>query len=247
MMITTIHRGKFFLCGWVAVMCFGFSAVAQSGNSAKAQPEHPITEKQMRTYFEVCRVTVVSRELTHEKADVQRKQLPPWYPQSVWDEIEAAIDGIDLPAVALPIYRKYLGEEDADRLIRFFRTKPGQQIIATFVEQEITAQHAGISPTESHKLALAYLLDDKNGGAHKIVGEMTPSQRVEAESLSRKYQQMQPTMAQIQKEYSQALVAKQTELVNSILAKRQPALANAKQKYDASQASGTRSNSTLPK
>jgi hypothetical protein len=54
-------------------------------------------------------------------------------------------------------------------------------------------------------------------------------------------------MAQIQKEYSQALVAKQTELVKSILAKRQPELANAKRKYDASQASGTSSNSALPK
>ncbi len=71
-------------------------------------PDHPVTEEQLRTYFAVCHVSAVSRRLTHEKLESQRQQLPPWYPQSVWDEIEDAVDKIDMPMLALPIYRKSL-------------------------------------------------------------------------------------------------------------------------------------------
>ena len=84
-------------CGkWVA--CMLSLVVAQTGvliaqepnvSAGKSQelgskpPEHPVTEEQLRAYFDVCRVSAVSRQLTHEKMESQRQQLPSWYPQSV--------------------------------------------------------------------------------------------------------------------------------------------------------------------
>src|SRR5215467_8842655 len=141
----------------VLMLCVSISAIAQNENAPVVEtpavnpPEHPITEAQIRMFFDECHIPTVSRQLTHEKAEMQRKQLPPWYPQPVWDEIEAASDSIDLALVALPVYRKYMSEEQADRLIKFFRTKPGQDVIEAFLEQEIRAQHTGTSPSESHK------------------------------------------------------------------------------------------------
>lgn len=73
----------------------------------------------MRTYFGVCRVSAVSRQLTHEKLEAQRQQLPPWCPQSVWDEIEDAVDKIDMPKLTLPICQKYISETDAELIIQW--------------------------------------------------------------------------------------------------------------------------------
>jgi len=188
----------------------------------------------MRAYFDLCHVPTVSRQLTHEKMEIQRKQLPAWYPQAVWDEIEDAIDQIDLPLVALPVYRKHVSAELADRLIKFFATKPGQDVVEVFMEQVIRSQHAGISPAESHKLALAYLTADKNGRAAKLLAEMTPSQRAEAASLGVEYKRMQPTFAQIQKEYSEAVLDKQTQLMRSIAVSHQAEIENARQRYEES-------------
>ena len=52
---------------------------ASSEAQALTPPEHPITEEQLRTYYNVCHIPSLSRQLTHEKMEVQRKQLPEWY------------------------------------------------------------------------------------------------------------------------------------------------------------------------
>ena len=73
-------------CGkWVA--CMLSLVVAQTGvliaqepnvSAGKSQelgskpPDHPVTEEQLRAYFDVCRVSAVSRQLTHEKMESQK-------------------------------------------------------------------------------------------------------------------------------------------------------------------------------
>ena len=183
-------------------------------------------------FFDVTHTPTVSRTLTHEKLEIQRKQLPAWYPQPVWEEIESAIDGIDLPSVALPIYRKYLSEDLAEHVIKFLATKPGQDAIEVVIEREILAQHSGVTPTESRREALNYLWNDRNGVQTKILGEMTPEQRRKAESLGAEYVRMQPLIAEMQKEYSQAIMAKQTELAKAIAQKHQDEIIQGRTKYE---------------
>jgi hypothetical protein len=182
----------------------------------------------------VWHTPIVSRGLTHEKMEAQRKQLPTWYPQPVWDEIETAIDNIDLAGVAFPIYEKYLSSDLAEQLIQFFATPPGQDAVRIVLEKMIQAQHAGATVSESHRIAEEYLQQDRNGAGTKILSEMTPAQRKKADSLGSEYRRMQPVFAQINTEYSQALIANQTELVKAIVQKHQDEIAQAKSKYEAS-------------
>jgi hypothetical protein len=129
--------------------------VSAPQESPTKPPEHPITEEQLRTYFAICHVSDISRQLTHEKMEAQRKQLPAWYPQSVCDEIEDTVDKIDMPMVVLPLYQEYLSDGDARMLIDLFATPQGQQAVRKFLEATVQAQHSGLTPMEAREKAAA--------------------------------------------------------------------------------------------
>src|SRR5260370_30162006 len=128
-----------------------------SGLKATKPPEHPITEEQLRTFFKLIHFLSANRPLIHEKLELQRKQLPEWYPQSVWDEIANAIDNIDYPKVALPVYQKYVSEDDAKFFNRFLATPQGQKLAQSLYSKETQAVHEGAAPLEAYEQALAEL------------------------------------------------------------------------------------------
>jgi hypothetical protein len=130
------------------------STNAQRAESDPKPPTHPVTEEQLRAYFAVCHIATVNRPLIHEKLEAQRRQLPEWYPRTVWDEIEKAIEAIDLPWVALPTYQKYMSENDVQFLTRFMATPQGQKLLVDFWEANIRAQHAGVTPLDAHNQRL---------------------------------------------------------------------------------------------
>jgi hypothetical protein len=211
------------------------SAPVSQGSVTKP-PEHPITEEQIRNYFSVCHVESFSRKLTHEKMEAQRKQLPEWYPQSVWNEIEDAVDKIDQPLVALPVYQKYLSESDARMLIELFATPEGQQLVKRFLENTVQAQHAGLSPMQSRDQAAAYIPRDENDRVLRLYNKMTPEQRrgTELFAQSSDYKRIQAILKQIAVEYEQATIDKQTELAKAIALKHQAEMSEAKSAYEAS-------------
>jgi len=198
-------------------------------------PDHPVTEEQLRTYFAVCHVSAVSRKLTHEKLEAQRQQLPPWYPQSVWDEIEDAVDKIDMPMLALPIYRKYMSEADAKMMIQLFASPQGQELVRKFLEATVQAQHAGLTPMQARDRAVAMVSGEENDRVLKVYNSMTPEQRRGAElfSQSSDYRRIQLLLKRIAVEFEQATIAKQTDLATAIALKHQAEMTEAKRLYDA--------------
>lgn len=198
-------------------------------------PEHPVSEEQLRTYFAVCHVSPVSRQLTHEKLEVQRQQLPAWYPQSVWDEIEDAINNIDMPMLALPIYQKYVSETDAKLMIEVFSSPQGQELVRKFLEATVQAQHSGLTPMQARDRAAAMVSHEENERVLNVYNNMTPAERRGAELFSRSsgYQRIQLLLKQIALEFEQATITKQTDLAKAIALKHQAEMTEAKQKYDA--------------
>jgi hypothetical protein len=199
-------------------------------------PEHPVTEEQLRTYFDVCHVATVSRQLTHEKLEAQRQELPPWYPQLVWNEIEDAVDKIDMPALALPIYRKYMSEADAKMMIEVFASPQGQELVKKFLEATVQAQHAGLTPMQARDRAAAMLSGEENNRVLKVYNNMTPEQRRGAELFSKSsdYRRIQLILKRIAVEFEQATIEKQTDLAKAIALKHQTEMTEAKKLYDAS-------------
>jgi hypothetical protein len=197
-------------------------------------PEHPISEEQLRTYYNVCHIPSLSRELTHEKMEAQRKQLQAWYPQSVWDEIEDAIDNIDLPKVALPVYQKYVSEDDAKWLIKFMATPQGQRLLQSVLMKDAQAQQAGEAPIPARDQAIASLMRNEGEEVERVVSSMSSKDLRDLESRSAHLQQMQPVLAQMRKEAGQATMDTQVELMKAIVAKHQSELAEARHSYEAS-------------
>jgi hypothetical protein len=195
-------------------------------------PTHPVNEEQLRSYFLVCHTITVNRQLIHEKLEVQRKQLPEWYPQQVWDEIENAIEDIDLPLTTLPTYQKYMSQEDVKFLTHFMATAQGQQLVMAYFEANIRAQHAGATPAEAHRQALTYLGHEDIKEVQRIADELSPAEKRDLAAHSARFQQLQPVLAKIQNEYSQALIDKQTELAKAIAQKHQMEMTEAKRNYD---------------
>lgn len=199
-------------------------------------PDHPVTEEQLRTYFAVCHVSAVSRQLTHEKLEAQRQQLPPWYPQPVWDEIEEAVDKIDMPKLALPIYQKYISETDAKLMIQLFASPQGQELVRKFLEATVQAQHAGLTPMQARDRAAAIVSGQENDRVLKLYNNMTPEQRRGAElfSQSSDYRRIQVLLKRIAVEFEEATILKQTDLAKAIALKHQAEMTEAKRLYDAS-------------
>jgi DNA-binding MarR family transcriptional regulator len=197
-------------------------------------PEHPVTEKQLSTYYDVSHIPSFSHQLTHEKMEVQRKQLPEWYLQSVWDEIEDAIDNIDLPKVALPVYQKYLSEDDAELLIRLTATPQGQKLVQSVLAKDARAQHAGTAPELAREQALADLARNEGEEVERIFSGMSPKDRRDLESNSVRLEQLKPVLVQMRNEASQATLNEQSRLSKAIVTKHQSELVEAKRSYDAS-------------
>jgi hypothetical protein len=193
-----------------------------------------VTEEQLRTYFAVCHVSAISRQLTHEKLESQRRELPPWYPQSVWGE--DAVDKIDMPMLALPIYRKYMSEADAKMLIELFASPQGQELVRKFLEATVQAQHAGLTPMPARDRAAATVSGQENDRVLKVYNSMTPEQRRGAElfSQSSDYRRIQLVLKRIAAEFEQATIEKQTDLAKAIALKHQAEMTEAKRLYDAS-------------
>jgi hypothetical protein len=240
-----MNCGKWIVCVLFLAVARPNSLIAQEPNAFPATssqqldakpPEHPITEEQLRTYFAVCHFAPVSRQLTHEKLEAQRQQLPPWYPQSVWDEIEDAVDKIDMPALALPIYRKYMSEADAKMMTEVFASPQGQELVRKFMEATVQAQHAGLTPMQARDQAAAIVSGEENDRVLKVYSNMTPEQRRGAElfSQSSNYQRVQLILKRIAVEFEQATIAKQTDLAKAIALKHQAEMTEAKKLYDAS-------------
>jgi hypothetical protein len=218
------------------------SAAAQDQKAAQPNaelqaikpPEHPITEEQLRTFLKVTHFLSVNRQLIHEKLEVQRKQMPEWYPESVWNEISDTIENIDMVSLSLPVYQKYVSEDDARFVIRFMATTQGQKLSQSLLTKNANAQHAGAAPEKAYEQALAELVRNEGAEVERILSGMSPAELREIESQSEQWQEMQPAIRQMRGEISQVVVAKQTDIARSIAVKHQPELTEAKRSYEAS-------------
>ena len=203
-----------------------------SATSAPAPPSHPITSDQVRAYLKVTHYESFNRTLTHKKMEAQRQQLPQWYPSHVWDEIEDAIDGIDPADVLTPVYQKYISQEDAVWLIRLSATPQMQKVIASVYAGDEKSQNSGAAPVEARDETLRRLAHEERNEVERIMSGMTPAQLKELQAHAAALQAMQPTLAQLRKECSEATQRKQSELAAEIVNSHQFELADSKKQYD---------------
>jgi uncharacterized protein YnzC (UPF0291/DUF896 family) len=210
----------------------GVVLYAQSDTSTQP-PQYPITEDQVRTIFKVAHYESYNLPLLELKLEQQRKQLPPWYPQGVWDEIVRAIENVDVPKLALPVYQKYLSTEDASWLIRFTSLPQGQEIIKKAMSEEAALQTQGVDPLKAYDKTMQHLANEEGAEVARIANEMAASEEQELLTHGERFRQMQPLFAQMRQEYFELIKAKHVEIAKAVAAEHASELREAKRRYEA--------------
>lgn len=216
------------------VPCAGQSA-GQASNSQAAPSPHPVTEATLREYFEVCHFAVNNREALDKQFQSQQKQLPPWYPPSVWDELVKSVEDIDVVPIALPVYQKYWSEEAMRIAVRVFATPAGQTMVKKVFSDEMEHETSGDTALDARRKTLIAVESQEDAEAHKILNSMTPAESAEAEAFMRspEWSRLNSLSAQLAQEYSIAYLAKQNEVAHAVVARHQAELQTAFQDYQA--------------
>jgi len=92
------------------------------------RPVRPVTLQQLRRFLDEIDFIAAERKRLHDSMEAQRKSLPVWYPAAVWNDIESNVEAIDIAAVALPAYQRYMNDIDGNILIRAYAGAAGRKI-----------------------------------------------------------------------------------------------------------------------
>jgi hypothetical protein len=110
----------------------GHATGAESGSRSagnSAPPAHPITLEQTKEMFQLMHFHETMLSMLHANLQAQRERAP-FVPEDVWQDFETSFGRADFIPVFLPVYRRYLSEEDAARALDFYRTPAGQHVLA---------------------------------------------------------------------------------------------------------------------
>jgi hypothetical protein len=108
------------------------TAKKQAGSdsgAASASPAHPITLEQTKEMFELMHFRSTMARMLHANLQEQRRRAP-FIPEDVWQDFETSFGKADFVSVFLPVYQKYLSQEDATKALAFYRTPTGQHVLA---------------------------------------------------------------------------------------------------------------------
>ena len=130
------------------------------------------------------------------------------------------------------MYQNYISEDDAAFLIHFFASPQGQKMVRSVLTKDAQEQHAGVAPIEARQLAIAEIASDEGREVDRVVGSMSPKQLRELDARAGYLKTMQPVLAKMQQEYSQALKDQQVEAARAVVAKHQSEMSAAKRDYE---------------
>jgi hypothetical protein len=213
------------LAWFICLMLFPFVSVAQQAGVAVpasvTPPVHPVTGATLRKYFDVCHFAVRNREALEKQFEIQEKQLPAGYPADLWANTVQAVEGIDVAAVALPVYQKYWSEEAAQNAIFLFLTPAGQEMINRVYNLEIKQEVAGDSADEARRQTLAAERAEEDAKVHEMLRSMTPDEgrKVEAFARSAEWKRLNNLSNQIAQEFATVYIAKQKEVAQAVAEK----------------------------
>ena len=101
---------------------------SSSVDSSIAPPAHPITMAQTRQMFALMNFDKMVDQMMQQMIAMQTDQAP-YIPTTVWDDFRVTFRKTDFVEVFLPVYQKYISEEDAEKSLEFYQTPAGQHML----------------------------------------------------------------------------------------------------------------------
>ena len=91
-------------------------------------PAHPITRAQVQQLVELSHTREITRNALHTAFNSQQNPNG-IIPKEFFDDMAAEMDKVDFVALMLPVYQKYVSEEDASAALAFYATPAGRRFM----------------------------------------------------------------------------------------------------------------------
>lgn len=107
------------------LLALPFLALSLHLPSALAEPASTDSVKQL---METTGSTQMSRQIVQQMIPMLKKLVPD-APDDFWDSFMKEINPEQINALVIPIYQKYLNEEDVQKINAFYETPTGQKLL----------------------------------------------------------------------------------------------------------------------
>ena len=165
------------------------------------------------------------KKLMHESLEAKRKTMPAWFPSAVWNDVEDKVEGVDLVEVALPVYQKYVSQEQADAVLLLLQGPTGEQIVQRKLDRALSALHSGARGSAADEQAM---VAGAAGGDlalwTKRIKELTPEQQ---ERISPLFKGLMNVWKQIDDEQDVLYIKKTNEVFRAVINAHKPEIQDA--------------------
>jgi hypothetical protein len=94
-----------------------------------AVPDHPATEAQIREYLALTDVSKTTHELLDGMAKAMQSTAVPYLPASYWQDVRGEFAKLDIASLYVPLYQRYFSQEDMQKVIDFYRSPAGKNLM----------------------------------------------------------------------------------------------------------------------
>lgn len=178
-------------------------------------PKHPITREGLQKLLTKMKTIDAQKKLMHESLEAKRKTMPAWFPSAVWNDVEAKVEGVDLVEVALPVYQKYVSQEQGDAVLLLLQGPTGEQIAQRKLDRALSAIHSGARGSAADEEAMvAGAASGDLGLWTKRIRELTPEQQ---KRISPLFQGLIKVWKQIDDEQDVLYIKKTNEVFRAVI------------------------------
>jgi len=126
------------------------NVVQPAASASIPTPQHPATADQIREYFNVINLDRTVHQLMDQMVKAMQATSAPYYPASVWEDMHKSIGEFDILGPMVPIYQKYVSQEDMAATLAFYRSDAGQRLLAA--QPVMAAESQTIFPELGRKI-----------------------------------------------------------------------------------------------
>ncbi len=116
---------RVFVCSTALAL---MSAAPTYCQAADTPPANPVTTDQVRELLDLTHAVDRMGE-SIDKLLEQQKTAMSFMPDAFWSDFKVEFKKLDWVAIAAPIYQKHLSQEDAVKIIAFYKTEAGQHAL----------------------------------------------------------------------------------------------------------------------
>jgi hypothetical protein len=90
---------------------------------------HQATPDQIREYFALVHLSDTLKHLMSQMMAAMKATAAPYFPDTMWQDMDASLSGFDFLSELIPIYQKHLSRDDMEGVLAFYHTDAGKHLL----------------------------------------------------------------------------------------------------------------------